>query len=53
MLTTSKRAVTSSAIDIERLSGVTRLSGQVVTGGTYTVPTDVSPLRRVALRRTG
>jgi hypothetical protein len=40
------------AVDIERLSGTTNLTGQAVTAGTYTVPTDVSPLRRVTLRPT-
>lgn len=38
---------------IERVSGVTTLFGQAVTTGVYTVPTDVSPLRRVTLRRAG
>lgn len=41
------------AVDIERLSGVTSLSGQTITTGVYTVPTSVSPLRRVTFRRTG
>lgn len=38
---------------IERLSGGVTLPGQSITDGTYTVPTDTSPLRTVALRRTG
>lgn len=40
-------------IDITRLSGGTQVLGAGVTGGAYTVPTDVSPLQRVVARRTG
>lgn len=39
-------------IDITRVSGVTNLTGVVVTGGTYAVSTDPSPLRNIATRRT-
>lgn len=38
--------------NIERLSGMTTLFGQVVGAGAYTVPTDASPIRRVVLWRT-
>lgn len=40
------------AINLARVSGTTNLLGQVVTGGAYTVPTDVSPLRTITARRT-
>lgn len=40
-------------IDIERLSGTTSLPGVVVTGGSYPVPTDVSPLRGITAWRVG
>ena len=38
-------------IDITRLSGVTNVVGAVVSGGSYTVPTDLSPLQSVVARR--
>ena len=38
-------------IDITRLSGVTNVVGAVVSGGAYTVPTDLSPLQSVVARR--
>lgn len=38
-------------VDIARLSGVTNVAGAVVTGGAYTVPTDISPLQGIAARR--
>lgn len=40
-------------IAIERLSGITTLPGQVISTGSYTVPTDVSPVRSISYRRTG
>ena len=40
------------SVDIARLSGVTNLTGVAVSGGSYTVPTDVSPLQSVIARRT-
>ena len=40
------------SIDITRASGVTNLTGVAVSGGSYTVPTDVSPLQSVIARRT-
>lgn len=40
------------SVDITRLSGVTNLTGVAVSGGSYTVPTDVSPLQSVIARRT-
>ena len=40
-------------IDITRLSGVTNVVGAVVSGGAYTVPTDLSPLQSVVARRVG
>jgi len=39
-------------IDITRASGVTNVVGAVVSGGAYTVPTDLSPLQSVAAKRT-
>jgi len=61
---TSSAAVTRSAdvlslalpngtydIDITRASGVTNVLGAVVSGGAYTVPTDLSPLQSVVARR--
>jgi len=38
-------------IDITRASGVTNVVGTVVSGGSYTVPTDRSPLQSVVARR--
>lgn len=38
-------------IDITRASGVTNVVGTVVSGGAYTVPTDLSPLQSVVARR--
>lgn len=38
-------------IDITRASGVTNVVGTVVSGGSYTVPTDHSPLQSVVARR--
>lgn len=38
-------------IDITRASGVTNVIGAVVSGGSYTVPTDLSPLQSVVARR--
>ena len=38
-------------IDIIRESGVTNITGAVVSGGAYTVPTDLSPLQSVIARR--
>ncbi len=38
-------------VELQHLSGVTRLASQAVTAGYYEVPTDVSPLQRVLLRR--
>lgn len=39
-------------IDITRASGVTNVIGAVVSGGSYTVPTDLSPLQSIVARRT-
>jgi hypothetical protein len=41
------------SIDITRLSGVAHLTGVSVSGNSYTVPTDTSPLQRISARRTG
>ena len=38
-------------IDITRRSGVTNVVGAVASGGSYTVPTDLSPLQGVVARR--
>ncbi|MGQ3301773.1 hypothetical protein [Reyranella sp.] len=38
-------------IDITRLSGMTNVVGVVVSGGSYPVPTDPSPLQSVVARR--
>ncbi len=38
-------------VDIYRQNGVTRVTAVAVTAGTYTVPTDVSPVQRIKTRR--
>jgi hypothetical protein len=39
-------------MDVRRMTGTTRLFGQVVGAGTWAVPTDISPVRSILARRT-